>query len=232
MSRKKTVSKKSISAGDGGLAAETSKAPLPIILPPPKFGRCKSVVEALQKRQTVRELSDKKLSLQVLSNILWAANGINRKKGPFGIPGRTAGSASNSQEIDIYMALPAGVFLFDAVLHRLVPIVSGDHRAIAIGPGQGEWGANAPIRFIYVVDIDKYKSAGFPEPGLEDPEIQKSYYFVDTGLIAENVYLFAASHGLATWFHNCDKKAARTKLKLRPNQRALFGQTIGYSEKE
>jgi nitroreductase len=204
----------------------------PIELPPPKFGRCKSVVVALQKRQTVREMSDKKLSLQMLSNFLWAASGVNRKKGPFCIPGRTAGSASNSQEIDIYVTLPEGVFLYEAAFHRLTPVVSGDFRVAAIGPGQGAWGAHAPVRFIYVVDIDKFKSAGFQEPGLNDPDVQKSYYFVDTGLIAENVYLFAASQGLATWFHNCDKKAAKTKLKLRPNQRALFGQTIGYSEKE
>jgi hypothetical protein len=128
--------------------------PQTIELPSPKFGRCKPVVEALQKRETVREIGNKKLSTQTLSNLLWAANGVNRKKGPFGLPGRTAGSASNSQEIDIYVTLPQGVFLYEAASHRLSPIVSGDFRAMAIGPGQGAWGANAPVRFIYVVDID------------------------------------------------------------------------------
>ena len=106
-------------------------------------------------------------------------------------------------------------------------MVSGDLRELAIGAGQGNAGAQAPVRFIYVVDLDKFNSAGFPEPGLYDPEIQKSYYFVDTGLIAENVYLCAASQGLVTWFHNCNKAALARKLNLPPTQRALFGQTIG-----
>ena len=79
-------------------------------------------------------------------------------------------------------------------------------------------------------DIDKFKNAGFQEPGLYNAEIQKSYYFVDTGLIAQNVYLAASALGLASWFHNCNKPEITRVLKLNPNQRALFGQTIGYSE--
>ena len=90
-------------------------------------------------------------------------------------------------------------------------------------------GANAPIRLIYVVDLEKFKSAGFPEPGLYDTEIQKSYYFVDTGLIAQNVYLAAVSLGLDSWFHNCNKVELKKALSLKPNQRALFGQTVGYA---
>jgi hypothetical protein len=78
---------------------------LPLELPSPTLDRDKSVLKALQQRKTIREISDKKLSLQVLSNLLWAACGVNRKIGPFGIPGRTAASASNSQEIDLYICL-------------------------------------------------------------------------------------------------------------------------------
>ena len=120
--------------------------------------------------------------------------------------------------------------MYESNAHKLTPIASGDSRALAIGPGQGMAGANAPIRLIYVVDIDKFKSAGFPEPGLYDPEIQKSYYFVDTGLIAQNVYLATSSLGLVSWFHNCNKAELTKVLKLKANQRALFGHTIGYSE--
>ena len=120
-----------------------------------------------------------------------------------------------------------GIYLYDALSHKLTPVAAGDLRAMAIGPGQGNAGAQAPVRLIYVVDIDKFSKAGFQEPGLWDPEIQKSYYYVDTGLIAGNVYLFAASQGLVTWFHNCDKAALAKRLKLRPHQRILFGQTIG-----
>jgi nitroreductase len=200
----------------------------PIQLPEPVFDRCGTVFEALKKRRTSRSISDKKISLQILSDILWAAQGVNRVQGPFGGPGRTAGSASNSQEICIYVASEEGTYLYEPDSHSLTPVAAGDSRALAIGPGQARAGANAPVRFIYVVDIDRFKNAGFQEPGLYDPEIQKSYYFVDTGLIAQNVYLASSSLGLASWFHNCDKNALAAVLRLKPPQRALFGQTIGY----
>lgn len=203
----------------------------PIVLPKPTLGRGTSVLAALQKRKTVRSISDKKLSPQMLANLLWSACGVNRKRGPFGIPGRTAASASNSQEIDLYVALQEGVYRYEPVSHCLTPVVAGDLRVLGIGKGQGKMGAKAPVRLIYVVDIDKYREAGFQEPGLWDLETQKSYYYVDTGLIAGNVYLFAASQGLVTWFHNCNKAELTAKLKLRTDQRVLFGQTVGYPEK-
>jgi nitroreductase len=168
----------------------------------------------------------------MLSNLLWAACGVNRKKGPFGIPGRTAGSASNSQEIDIYAAMKDGVYLYEAKAHSLIPVVAGDLREMAIGRGQGKAGMNAPVRLIYVADLDKFSKAGFQEPGLQNPETQKSYYYVDAGMIAANVYLFAASRGLAAWLHNCDKEGLAAKLNLRNDQRALFGQTVGYAARE
>ena len=202
----------------------------PIQLPEPVFDRCRTLFEALKMRRTSRCISDKKISLQILSDILWAAQGVNRVQGPFGGPGRTAGSASNSQEICVYVAKEEGTYLYEPDSHRLTPVAAGDSRALAIGRGQGRAGANAPVRFIYVVDIDRFKNAGFQEPGLYDPEIQKSYYFVDTGLIAQNVYLASSSLGLASWFHNCNKAALAKKLRLKPHQRALFGQTIGYAD--
>ena len=200
-----------------------------IALLEPVFQRSSSVFEALKMRRTCRTISDKEIPLQILSDILWAAQGVNRIKGPFGAPGLTAGSASNSQEILVYVAREEGVYLYEPVPHRLVPMAAGDIRTLAIGPRQGKAGANAPLRFIYVVDIDKFKTAGFQEPGLNDPEIQKSYYFVDTGLIAQNVCLAAASLGLGSWFHNCNRAEMTNMLRLRPSQRALFGQTIGYA---
>jgi len=206
---------------------------LPIELLRPMLDRGKSVLKALQQRKTIREISDKKLSLQLLSSLLWAACGVNRKKGPFGIPGRTAASASNSQEIDVYVALPEGIYLYDAFHHRLLPVVAGDLRTMAIGKGQSNFGSRAPVRLIYIVDVNKLSNtSGFQEPGLQDPEIQKSYYYVDTGLIAGNVYLFAASHGLASWFHNCNKTDLAANLKLRPDQRILFAQTVGHPIKK
>jgi SagB-type dehydrogenase family enzyme len=182
---------------------------------------------------TTREIGSKKLSSQTLSNLLWAACGVNRRKGPFGIPGRTAASASNSQEIDVYVALEAGCYRYDPVHHVLEPVTDSDLRRFAIGAGQKQAGAEAPVRLIYVADIDKLvHTAGYREPGLQDPDIQRSYYFVDTGLIAANVYLFAASQGIAAWFHNCDKEQLSRELNLREDQRPLFGQTVGYPAKK
>ena len=203
-----------------------------ITLPRPAPGRGISVQAALRKRRTVRSLSDRKLPPQMLSNLLWSACGVNRKSAPFGTPGRTAASASNSQEIDIYVAREDGAYLYEPVPHCLTPVAAEDVRVLGIGEGQGEMGANAPVRLIYVVDINRFSQAGFQEPGLWDLETQKAYYYVDTGLIAGNVYLFAASQGLVAWFHNCNKPMLAAKLKLKRTQRALFGQTVGYPEKK
>jgi Nitroreductase family len=187
------------------------------------------VFAALERRKTTREISARPLPAQLMSNLLWAAWGVNRKTGPFGVPGRTAASASNSQEIDLYVALEAGVYLYDALNHRLAPVAAGDLRAGALTPGQRGVDANAPVQLIYVVDVHRLThTAGFGEPGLHDPEVQKSYYYVDSGLIAGNVYLFAASQGLAAWFHNCDRSGLARWLALRAEQRVLFAQSVGF----
>ena len=205
----------------------------PVLLVKPEADNRISVMKALKQRKTIREISEKDLSLQMLSNLLWAACGVNRKKGPFGISGRTSASASNSQEIDLYVALKEGTYLYDAYTHSLIPVTDKDLRAEAIGKGQVNFGSEAPVRLIFVADLNRLiNTRGYREPGLLDTEIQKSYYYVDTGIIAANVYLFAASHGLAAWFHNCNRFALKTKLKLQSNQRILFGQTVGYPVKK
>ena len=82
------------------------------------------------------------------------------------------------------------------------------------------------------LDLDRLqRTRGYKEPGLGNPEVQKSYYYVATGAIAANVYLFAAAEGLAAWFHNCDKQNTPREFKLRPSQRVLFAQTVGYPAK-
>lgn len=184
----------------------------------------KSVLAALWDRKTTRNIGTEKLPPQMLSNLLWAAFGINRQNGPFNGPGRTAASASNSQEIDLYVALPEGVYVYDAKEHCLEPVVAGDFRRRS---GRRA-AANAPVNIFFVVDIAKYAKAPFQEPGLKDSDVMKSYYYVATGLIAQNVYLYAASQGLAAHFHNCDKSNTPKEFKLRPQQRVLFSQTVGY----
>ncbi|HXY69543.1 MAG TPA: nitroreductase family protein [Gemmatimonadales bacterium] len=201
------------------------------MLPPPRLGRGKALGDALRLRRTTREIGARRLPPQLLSNLLWAACGVNRRRGPFGQAGITAASASNSQEIDVYVAMEDGVRLYDARRHRLSRVVADDLRTLAIGRGQRDMVTDAPVQLIYVADVRRLThTRGFQEPGLHDPEIQKAYYFVDTGLIAGNVYLFAASQGLACWFHNCDRPALSSRLKLRPEQRVLFAQTVGYPE--
>jgi hypothetical protein len=216
--------------GDRSVDAQTFPA---LNLPSPvNDGTGSSLFTALERRRTTRQIGSAALPLQLLSNLLWAACGVNRKTMPFGVPGRTAASASNSQEIDLYVALRDGVYMYNAVNNLLEPIVARDLRVGAMTPRQSGIDARAPVQLIYVVDVHRLTdTTGFQEPGLQDLEIQKSYYYVDTGLIAGNVYLFAAANGLAAWFHNCDKPGLALHLGLRAEQRVLFAQSIGYPEK-
>ena len=196
----------------------------PVALPKPEKDGGRSVLAALWDRKTSRNISPEPLPPQVLSNLLWAAFGVNRAEGLMrGKPGRTAASASNSQEIDLYVALPQGVYLYEAAPHRLAPVAAGDFRARA---GRGN-ALQAPVNIFYVVDLTKYVVEGQPDRRIGDPEVQKSYYYVAAGLIAQNVYLFAASQGLAAWFHNCERANTVQEFKLRPEQRVLFAQTVG-----
>jgi len=216
-------------AQDAAIASGSTQDLQPITLVKPQADGGKSVLAALKERRTIRNISAEKLPPQVLSNLLWAAFGVNREKASFGKPGRTAASASNSQEIDLYVAMPEGVYLYEAAAHRLTPVVPGDFRERA---GRGA-AATAPVNIFYVVDLTRYvMGPGQPDRNIGDPEVQKSYYYVATGLIAGNVFLFAASQGLAAWFHNCNKENAAREFKLRPEQRVLFAQTVGYPAKE
>ena len=209
------------------LKAAISQELQPILLPPPEKEGGLSVLAALQLRRTTRSISSKAIPNQVLSNLLWAAFGINREQASFNKPGRTAPSASNSQEIDLYVALPEGVYLYEALPHRLAPLAAGDFRRRA---GRGN-AATAPVNIFYVADLTRYDlGASQPDRAIGDPEVQKSYYYTDTGFIAQNVYLFAASHGLAAWFHNCDKENTVGEFKLKSTQKVLFAQTVGYPE--
>ena len=199
----------------------------PIILPKPEKEGGKSVLEALQLRRTNRNISPRELPEQVLSNLLWAAFGVNRENASFNKPGRTAPSASNSQEIDLYIALKDGIYLYEAISHQLTPVLAGDFRMRS-----GRRAAlTAPVNIFYIADLGRYDlGPDQPDRRIGDPEVQKSYYFTDTGFIAQNVYLFAASQGLAAWFHNCDRENIVTEFSLGPDQRVLFSQTVGYPE--
>jgi hypothetical protein len=198
-----------------------------ILLPKPAEKSSKSLLEAMQLRKTDRSISSKELPLQVLSNLLWTAFGVNRKKSSFNKPGRTAPSASNSQEIELYVALKDGLYFYEAIPHKLSIIKEGDFRTLS---GRGS-AAIAPVNIFYIADLIRYDlGPEQPDPWIGEPEVQKSYYYTNTGFIAQNVYLFAASEGLAAWFHNCRRELIAKEFNLRKNQLILFAQTVGYPD--
>ena len=190
------------------------------------------MLAALWRRRTDRSIGARPLSPRLLSNLLWAAWGVNRRagRGPFGGVGRTAASASNAQEIDVYVALPSGLWRYESAPHQLALAARGDHRALAISPGQRPMLGDAPVHLVYVVDLVRYDAAPFQEPGLHDRATRASYAAVAVGLIAGNVELFAASVGLSSWFHNCDRRALARVLGLRRGRRALYAHTVGRGE--
>src|SRR5512139_1130225 len=151
----KTLPALTVLAGTAASLAQDSPASTasfsPINLPKAEADGGKSVLAALRERKTTRNISNKELPPQVLSNLLWAAFGVNREKGSFGKAGRTAPSASNSQEIDLYVALSEGVYLYEAIPHRLAPVVAGNFRALS---GRDP-AAVAPVNIFYVVDLTR-----------------------------------------------------------------------------
>ena len=224
-------SKRSASQPARSVRARVTAPPTAPRLPRPRAAARNELIRALRRRQTLRAFDARNLSAEMLSELLWAACGVNRKRGPFGGVGRTAASASNSQEIDLYVVMADGTYRYDAPQHRLELVVPNDLRVLAVSRGQSrdDPGVAAPVRLIFVADTERLvHTRGFWEPGLRDPAVQRAYYYVDTGLIAANVYLFAAAAGLAAWFHNCDREALSAVLPLRATQRVLFAQTVGY----
>jgi nitroreductase len=188
-----------------------------IKLPEPKLEPSKSLVQALKDRKTQREYSSGDLSPQVLSNLLWAAWGINRPDSGK----HTAPSALNRQEINVYVTTSQGAFVYDPKGNALVPVASGDIRTLT---GTQSYFKNAAINLVYVADLDKM--------GQSDEGPKMFLAGIDTGVIAQNVYLYCASEGLATVFRvSVDKPKLGKALKLRPSQRITGAQTVGLSKK-
>lgn len=187
-----------------------------IKLPSPQKTGGMSLMEALDKRQSQREYSSKELSLQQMSNLLWAAYGINRPNGY-----RTAPSARTAHEYDIYIIKQEGWYVYDAKEHALLKMGTEDLREYA---GTQDFVQTAPVNLVFVADMEKM--ASFNE------EMQKLYSAADVGYISQNVYLWCASEGLATIVRGqIDKAKAKEVLKLRPKQQVILAQTVGYPGK-
>ena len=197
-----------------GLANGFAQEPKPIQLPPPQTEIGKPLMQALKLRHTSRSFDSKALPLQELSNLLWAANGINRLDSGK----RTAPTAVNWQEIDVYVALPDALYLYEARTHSLTPVVAKDLRE-ATGPQP--FVKDAPLNLVYVADFAKMKNASEDNKNL--------YSATDTGFISQNVYLYCASQGLATVVRGMvDRPSLSQAMKLRPEQRIILAQTVGY----
>jgi nitroreductase len=185
----------------------------PIQLPKPEISAGMPLMQALARRQTTRAFLDKPLPPQTLSNLLWAAFGVNRSRDVKPGLGRTAPSAMNKQEVELDVVLAQGVYVYDAEANLLRPVVAGDLRAKMGAPPAGQ----AAVTLVYVAGANL------------------DYAQVDVGFIGQNVYLFAASEGLNAWFYALhgqqDATTVAAALKLPAQKRPLYAQSVGYPPK-
>jgi len=189
-------------------------APQIIKLPPPRTSGGKPLLQALKDRHSSREFSGKALPVEVLSNLLWAAFGINRPSNG----GRTAPSAHDWEEIDVYAATAEGLYLYEPREHVLQRILAQDVRAKT---GVQPFVAEAPLNLVYVADLTRMTEA--------TPEDKAWYSGPDAGFVAQNVYLFCASEGLAVVVRGMvDRPALGKLMSLSPDEKIMLAQTVGY----
>jgi SagB-type dehydrogenase family enzyme len=177
-----------------------------IQLPAPNRTGGKPLMQALNERQSIRSYQDKPLTVQQLSDLLWAANGFNRDDK------RTAPTANNRQELELYAVTKEGIYFYDAKNYLLKEFKKGDYRAKA---GKQDFVAKAALNLIFVSDMEKASSRDFA--------------LVDCGFVSQNVYLYCASEGLGTVVRGFfDKEELSELLELPSNQEVLLTQSVGY----
>lgn len=186
----------------------------PLTLPAPLTEGGKPLFAALSARQSSREFSDKALPLPVLSQLLWTTAGINRKD----LEKKTSPTARNWQDLDVYVALKQGLFLYNAQSHALVPVLPQDLREQS---GQQPFVGQAPVNLVFVSDWSKMD-------GPSDDK-KRTYSGAHAGFASQNAYLFCASEGLSTVVRALiDEESLHAAMKLRPEQRIVLAQTVGY----
>jgi len=189
----------------------------PIALNPPELKRGLPVMEALSLRASATEFTGTKLSLQDLSNLLWAANGVNRKE----TGKRTAPSAMNSQDIDVYVFAEEGAYFYDAAKHILNPVVSGDQRGLVAG-NQVEF-AKAAVILVLVSDISRFKSGDEPS--------KLSWAAMDAGIVSQNIAIFCAGTGLNTRPRaTMDLEKLQSVLHLKDSQHLILNNPVSYKK--
>lgn len=181
-----------------------------IKLKDPDLNKGLPVMEALSKRKSSTDFLNKELELQDLSDLLWAANGINRADGK-----RTAPSSLNTQDVDIYACFKEGIYVYNAQKNELEPIAKGDFRGLI----HGETG---PCILLLVADESKYPSGFKKEDILE-------WNKIDVGIVSQNISLFCAGTGLATRPRaGMEREKLQKILKLPNTQHILLNQPVGY----
>ena len=199
----------------------------PIALPAPQTHGGKPLMQALALRMTSRDFAATELRAQTLSNLLWAAWGINRPKEGL----HTAPSAVDWGEIDVYVVMKTGTYIYDAVGNKLKPVVSGDYRELT---GMQPFVKDAPVNLVYVADDSRAVVPQDWPQAMKDAteEVKDGLKWADTAVIAENVYLFAASEGLATGIRALvDKPPLAKALKLSESQSIIMAQCVGFPKK-
>jgi nitroreductase len=185
----------------------------PVELPPPRTEGGMPIMTALKRRRSTREYADRPLAAPLLSDLLWAAFGVNRPSGD-----RTAPTWRHIMVIDVYAVLADGVWLYEPTAHALVPHLAGDIRRQT---GLQDFVATAPLNLVYVAHGERLAEVS--------PEDRRLYASVDAAFIGQNVYLFCASEGLATVFRGAvDYPALARAMRLPEPQFVAFAQTVGY----
>jgi nitroreductase len=189
-----------------------SEAPV-MQLSAPKMSGGMPLMQALKLRHSTREYADRPLPLPVLSDLLWAAFGVNRPSGD-----RTVPYWRHIMVIDLYAAMADGVWFFDAKAHLLRKHLNADIRAVT---GQQDFVGSAPLNLVYVARGERMHDV--------PPEDRRLYASVDAGFIGQNVYLFCVSEGLASVFRAAiDYKKLAKAMQLDGEQFVTFAQTVGY----
>jgi SagB-type dehydrogenase family enzyme len=185
-----------------------------IKLPAPDLNGGTTLMQALNERSSHREFSAKELAMDHLSGLLWAACGINRAESGK----RTAPSAHNWQDVQVYVFLNSGIYLYKEMNHELELVLDGNHQAAA---GLQDFVPTAPVNLVYVADYAKMEGA--------DTSRRDFYGGINTGFISQNVYLYCASQQLNTVVRAMvDRDALHKLMKLRPEQHVVVAQSVGY----
>lgn len=188
-----------------------------IKLPTPRMTGGRPLMDVLKDRKTTRSFAKTKLPMKTLSNLLWAAWGINRPERNL----HTAPTASNQQEIDVYVALEEGLYLYEPKSHELTMVIAKDLRGAT---GTQRFVRNVPLNLIFVADHSRMYAGRVMEKSLKD-----FYSAANTGYISQNVYLFCASEGLGTVVRGLvNREKLAKEIKLRADQKVILCQSVGY----